>query len=143
MDIKDALQVGFRKGINTAWQLAKLIIPIYFAVTILKHTPLMPLLARSFAPLLGLVGLPGEAALALVTGILINIYAGIAVVMPLIPSVPLGTRQITIIAIMLLICHNVPVESTVSHKTGASFWQMTILRLATAFLAGLLVNFFM
>jgi len=140
MDLKTTLIIGGRKGLNTTWQLTKLIIPIYFAVTILKHTPFMPLIAKIFSPILALMGLPGEAALAIVMGVFINIYAGIAVILPLIPAAPLSVKQITILATVILICHNILVESAVSKKTGVSFWQMTLLRTASAFAAGVILN---
>ena len=136
-------QAGIKKGLDTTWQLSKLIVPIYFLVTVLKHTPLMPMLAAAFRPVLGLLGLPGETALAIVMGVFINLYAGIAVTIPLIDSGLLSVKQVTIIAVMLLICHNVPVESAVSQKTGASFWHMTLLRTVVGVSLGVILNLVM
>lgn len=140
MNWQKILTEGIKKGLDTTWQLSKLIVPIYFVVTVLKHTPVMPLLADFFRPVLGLLDLPGETALAIVMGIFINLYAGIAVILPLIPSAPLSPKQITVIATILLVCHNLPIESAVSQKTGASFWQMTLLRVAAGFGLGFVVN---
>jgi spore maturation protein SpmB len=140
MDVKATAQVGARQGLATTWQITKLIVPVYFAVAILQHTPLLPLLAAVFQPTLGLVGLPGEVALSLMMGVFVNIYAGIAVLMPLIPASHLGVKQITIVATMLLICHSLPLESAVSQKTGVPFWQVTLLRVVVAFIAGYIVN---
>jgi hypothetical protein len=100
----------------------------------------MPALAAAFRPVLGLAGLPGEAALAIVMGVFINLYAGIAVAKPLIDSGLLSPAQITTVAVILLICHNIPIESAVSQKTGASFWKMTTLRVVVGFTLGVLLN---
>lgn len=140
VNVKGTLIRGILKGLDTTWQLAKIIVPVYFIITILKHTPVIPAFAAAFKPVLGLAGLPGEVAIALVLGIFINIYSSIGALLPLIPSVPLNPKQITIISTMLVICHSIPIESTVSQKTGASFWQMTVLRVAVAFLTGIILN---
>ncbi|CEO90476.1 hypothetical protein [Syntrophaceticus schinkii] len=43
-----------------------------------------------------MAGLPGETALALIIGGFVNIYAAIAVLIPLIPSLPLDIKQPTV-----------------------------------------------
>lgn len=140
MEIKKALYSGLKKGLKTTWQLAKLIVPIYFAMTFLKHTPVLAAMAGFFQPVLGLMGLPGEAALAIVMGIFINIYAAIAVILPLIAAATLDARQLTVLATVILICHNIPVESAVNQKTGVPFWQMTVLRAGSAIVTGIILN---
>ncbi|HHW40061.1 MAG TPA: nucleoside recognition protein [Syntrophomonadaceae bacterium] len=140
MNVKNTLVAGARKGLDTTWQLAKIIVPVYFAVTILKHTPVMPAFAATFKPVLGLAGLPGEAALSLVLGVFINIYSGIGALLPLIHTVPLDAKQITIISTMLVICHSIPLESAVSQKTGVPFWQVTLLRAVVACITGIILN---
>jgi len=140
VNVKNTLAAGACKGLDTTWQLAKIIVPVYLIVTTLKHTPVMPAFAAAFKPVLGLAGLPGEAALGLVLGVFINIYSGIGALLPLIPSVPLDPKQITIISTMLVICHSIPLESAVSQKTGVPFWQMTVLRVAVAFITGIILN---
>lgn len=140
MDIKTAFVKGLREGLETTWRLAKLILPIYFAVTILQHTPLLHYIAALFHPVLGLAGLPGETALALIMGAFVNIYAAIAVLIPLIPSLPLDIKQLTVLASMSCICHNIPIESAVSRQTGVSFWLVTFIRIVTALVMGIILN---
>ncbi|NPV90022.1 MAG: hypothetical protein HPY50_04510 [Firmicutes bacterium] len=75
-------------------------------VTILQYTPLMGMLAAAFQPVLGLFGLPGETALAIVMGVFVNLYAGIAVTIPLINSGLLSVKQVTIIAVIFAVINN-------------------------------------
>ena len=55
----DMVGRGVKDGLRTTWELAKVIIPVYFLITVLKYTPLMDLMVKAFEPV-KLVGLPGE-----------------------------------------------------------------------------------
>lgn len=115
MNLKTALIKGLREGIETTWRLAKLILSIFFAVAILKYTLLLPCIAQLFNSMFGLVGLSGETALALTIVTFVNIYAAIAVLIPLIPPLLLDIKQQTMLASMCCICHSIPI-SVVSHN---------------------------
>ncbi len=132
----DTLKQGVRKGLETVWILSKVIIPIYLIVTILKHTPVLNYVAVVFKPLMQLVGLPGEAAIVLVLGGLINIYAAIGAMM----SLALTTKQITILAVMISFAHNLLVETAVSTRVGVSAKLIVGFRILLAVVGGLIIN---
>lgn len=132
----DTFRRGLIKGMETLWLLSKVILPVYMVVTILKHTAALELIASVFEPFMKLVGLPGEAAIALVLGGFINIYASIGAIM----SLGLTSKQITIIAIMLSFAHNLLVETAVSTRVGVSARLVVGFRLLLAVIGGLLVN---
>ncbi len=69
-----AVKRGGRKAFFTYLELIKIIVPVYILVTFLKYTGVISYLAGVFSPLMRVVGLPGEAVLALLTGYLLNIY---------------------------------------------------------------------
>ncbi|MCG8400833.1 MAG: nucleoside recognition protein [Firmicutes bacterium] len=127
---------GLHLGLCTTWNLAKVIVPVYLAVTFLKHTPVMNWVADFFAPLMHYFGLPGEASLVLVLGKILNLYAALGAI----TSLTLTGREITIIATMLLLSHSLPVESAVSARTGVSAALMTGFRIGISVLAGLVLN---
>lgn len=127
---------GVSNGLLVSWELAKITVPIYAAVTIFKHTPVLPWVASHCAPALELVGLPGEASLALVLGYVINLYAAIGAIL----SLGLTPEQISIIAIMLLLAHSLPVECAVARRTGVSGALMLAIRLGLSIGSGLLFN---
>jgi len=81
-------------------------------------------------------GLPGEAALPFLTGALLNIYSALAAMAPL----ALDGRQITILAIMLLISHNLPVEVSVQRRAGSSWLRILVLRLVMSLVAAFALN---
>jgi hypothetical protein len=47
---------------------------------------------------------------------------------------------VTILAMMMLICHNLPLEATIQHKAGTSGPRMALLRIGMSLFAGLLLN---
>ncbi|NLB53204.1 MAG: nucleoside recognition protein [Syntrophomonadaceae bacterium] len=130
---------GLRNGLRITWELGVVIVPVYIAVTILKYTPALNWIAELMKPVMHIVGLPGEASLPLVLGAFLNIYAAIGAVLPL----AMNTKEITIIAAMLLLAHSLPLEGIVSKKSGAKVSTLIITRLISAFGAGLLFNYFL
>ena len=116
--------------------MAKVIVPCYITIEFIKYFGLIDIISRFFRPFMGLFGLPGEAALGLIAGYLINLYAAIAVLTPL----NLSTKDITIMALMLGISHALPVETPVTQKTGVNGWIMLAARIYFSLLSGVLLN---
>ncbi|MEW6274012.1 MAG: nucleoside recognition domain-containing protein [Bacillota bacterium] len=127
---------GLHKGVSTTWELTKVVIPVYLVVTFLKYTPVLGWVTGACAPVMRLFGLSGEAAVPLVLGNLLNLYAAVGAI----TTLDLSSREITILAIMLLIAHNLLVESAVSGRTGVNALVMAFFRLGLAFLCGLVLN---
>ncbi len=119
----------------TLW-LLKMMIPISLVVTLLQHFGVIECAARYIDPLFRLIGLPGESAVAFITGAALTTYAGIAVLL----SLELTLRQATIVSLMMLLCHALPMECTVTHRTGSSFAGMVVLRILMAFAAAFYLN---
>jgi spore maturation protein SpmB len=130
------LKDGTQKGLKTTWTLAKVIVPIYIIITILKYTPVINWIAIIFAPVMKAFGLPGEAAIALVMGNLLNIYGAIGVIVTL----SLTVKQITIISVMLSFSHTLLVETAVSKRVGVNVPTILGVRLGLAAVSGILLN---
>lgn len=130
------IKTGFKKGIETTWMLSKILIPVYFFVTFLNHTPIIGWIARIFEPFMGLFHLPGEAAIVLVLGNTLNLYAAIGAM----NAISLTSSQITTLAIMLCFSHSLFVETAVIKKLGVEVWTMVSIRIGLALISGLLVG---
>ena len=78
--LKNGVIAGVKKGGRTFIWMCKIIIPISFLVTLLQWTGWLNHLDFLLNPLTSLINLPPEAALPIVTGMLINLYAVIAIV---------------------------------------------------------------
>jgi Fe2+ transport system protein B len=133
---RDTWRKGFVDGVNTFFSLLMVIIPVFAAVKVLEHTPAIKWISLAGDPLMRFVGLPGEAALAVVTGMLFNFYAALGIIIAL----GLSAWQITILGVMLSCCHELVLESAVVKKTGISAWPILSIRLVTAFAAGALMK---
>ncbi|MBI5584121.1 MAG: nucleoside recognition protein [Deltaproteobacteria bacterium] len=130
------LRQGLRKGVIASLGVIKVMFPVTVAVSLMKITPLLGWLADAFRPLMGLFGLPGETALPFILGGLLNLYVAIGAMIPL----GLTPREITILAAMLLISHNLPVETAVIKGIGAPWVQLLLLRIGGALLLGFLLS---
>jgi len=129
---------GFANGLKTSFLLLKVIIPVFALIKILEHTPVIGWISQFCDPLMRFVGLPGEAALAVVTGMFLNFYAAIGIIIAL----GLTAWQITIIAVILSCCHELVIETAIIKKTGIHAWPILGIRLATAIGAGVVLNLF-
>ena len=130
------IKSGFKKSLQVLWFLAKIIIPITCVVQFLEHFALLEPAAAFFSPVTSWFGLPGETVLPLMLGFWTNFYASIGII----SNMSLGSRQITVLALMLCICHELPIESAICRSTGLKVYQSILLRLITAFFAGFLLN---
>jgi len=76
--LKSSIKQGGLVGVKTTWTLGKVIFPVTLIVVILQHTPILPWVIDLIEPLMGILGLSGDAAIPLVLGNFLNLYAGIA-----------------------------------------------------------------
>ncbi len=129
-------QTGLKAGLRTTWTLGKIIFPITVLVVILQHTPVLPWIVELIAPFMGLFGLSGEAAIPLVLGNGLNLFAGIAGIL----SLELTVKEVFIIAVMLSFSHNLFIETSVALKVGVKLWVVLVVRFGLAAMSGILIN---
>jgi hypothetical protein len=122
---------GMIKGFKTVYMLGKIMMPIYIIINILKYTPIIIWISNFFAPLMGLLGLPGEASIILVLGNFLNLYAAIGAM----KSLSLTGVEITTIALFLSFSHSLFVESAVSKKVGIKVSVAIALRITMGLMA--------
>ena len=132
------LKNGLIKSVQVLWLLTKIIVPVSCFVTLLEYWGIMSELASLFAPLMAWTGLPGEAAIALALGFMVNYYAAIGAIVGL----TLSTAEITTLAVMLGISHELPVETIVCSHTGLRIPFTVVLRVGTALVVGISFNLF-
>ena len=130
----------FKQAVPASWKstrwLLKLMIPISLAVTLMQHFGILAWIATWINPMFVHFGLPGESAVAFISGSAAGTYAGLAVMM----SIPLTMKQASILALMIALCHALPMECAVNKKTGSSFWNMAVIRIVMALLCAFTLN---
>lgn len=136
MDSLATLKKGFLNGLSLTVDMIKVIVPFYLLVELLRYLGFIQFIGRVFRPFMGLFGLPGESALAMIAGYTANLYAAIAVLKPL----HLSSKDVTIIALMLGISHSLPVETSITKRTGVNAWPLLAARLFFSLLAGMVLN---
>lgn len=134
-----SLQRGLYKGLRSSVLLVKIVFPLYIAVNFLKDSGLLSGISGFFSPLMVHLGLPGEAALAILAGNLGNMYAALAVVGPL----GLTVKQLTIVGLMLGLSHTLIIESAVFYRIGARPVPVAFFRFFLSIAAGLVLNLVM
>jgi len=137
--LRGVVLAGLKTGSKACFFLLKIIIPVSLAVSLLNYSGVLPWIAGFINPVMKLIGLRGEAALVFVTSILLNNYSAIAVVQTL----EFSGREISIMAVMCLVAHNMLVETAVMKKIGSSAIKMVVLRIGMALIAAFLLNLIM
>jgi hypothetical protein len=133
------LRIGFKAGLQTFWELARVMIPAYGITLVLERLGVIQWLADLARPLMSLLGLPGDAAVPLMVGYVLNIYAAVGSMQALHLSAP----QITVLAIAILIGHNLLVEGAVLHKAGMNGFAFGALRIVAGLAAAAVANLLM
>jgi spore maturation protein SpmB len=127
---------ALKPAFTTARFLLGIMIPVSLAMLLLDYSGILSYIGRFLSPLMRYLGLPGEAALALISSVCINIYSALAVI----DTLDLTGRELTVLATMCLLAHNFFVECVVMKKTGSSLTKMVFLRLFSALLAAWVLN---
>lgn len=84
------------------------------------------------------IGLPGDAAIPLVLGNVLNLYAGIGAILTL----KLTVKEVFILAVMLSFSHNLLVEVTVARKVGVNAALATAVRIGLAVVSAFFLHLF-
>lgn len=127
---------GLKNGIKTTWILGKVVFPVTVIVTVLKYTPVIDVIIQLFTPLMGWLGLPGEAAIPLVLGNVLNLYAAIGAIL----SLDLSVKSVFILAVMLSFSHNLIIETAVAKQIGIKAIYPVAIRLGLAFLSAFVIH---
>jgi Fe2+ transport system protein B len=137
--LKPTILTGTRNGLRTFWEMSAAMVPAYFFALLLEKVGAISALSTLAEPLMGWLGLPGSAALPILLGCLLNLYAAIGAM----SALALTPEQITVLAVLLLISHNLIVEGAVVQKAGMNGLAFSLLRLVAGFSAGAVVNLLM
>jgi len=133
--VRKGLISGFGKGWRGFLWMMKIIVPVSLLTSLLAWSGWMGKLDFLLQPLMALIGLPPMAALPLVIGMLGGIYGGIAAMVVL----PFSPEQMTLLAIFLLMAHNMIQEGIVQARSGIHPLKATLFRIIAALITVVLV----
>jgi spore maturation protein SpmB len=137
------LKKGLTSGITKGWSgfvwMLRIIIPISFLTVLLSYSGWMDRIDFLLQPVMTLLHLPSMAALPILVGMLTGIYGGIASMVML----PLTIDQMTLIAVFILISHNLVQEGIIQAKSGIHPLKATLFRLTASVITVIIVARFL
>jgi hypothetical protein len=126
--LRVALQKGLQKGLRgTLWML-KILVPCSFLTFMIDVSGVLVHLEFVLTPAMGVLSLPPEAALPLTAGLLAGIYGAVAAMAVL----DFSMTEAVLIAVFLLISHNIIQEGIVQARSGLTFFKATLARLTAS-----------
>jgi hypothetical protein len=128
--------LSFKESLLIFINLTKIILPIILILKIIEPFGLVNLIADLLETAMNLVGLPSYTAIVWASAMLGGIYGGIIVLINLWSVEPLTVAQVSILSLMILIAHNLPVEVSISHKVGSNAWFSLVFRVVCAYFMG-------
>ena len=142
LDFRTQLKRGLSTGVKRGWSsfiwICKIIIPISFLVALLQWSGWLYRADFLLTPLMGLMNLPAEAALPIITAIIVGFYAALATM----AVIPFTIEQMTLLAIFITIAHMLIVEGMIQLKSGIGIIEITLVRITAAILTCLVVSQF-
>jgi hypothetical protein len=133
------LKAGIKKGLSGFVWMLKIIVPISFFSALIEFSGIIDKIDFLLEPVLNLLNLTPMAALPLIVGMLTGIYGGIASMGVL----PLTVNEMTLIAIYLLISHNLIQEGIIQGKSGLNPFKATLIRLIASIFTVIIVSLFL
>jgi len=137
--LKEGFFFGIRKGWDGFIWMMKILVPISLLTATLEWSGWIRHLDFLVQPVMKLLYLPPSAALPLLIGALTGVYGGIASMAVL----PFTVEQMTLMAVFILIFHNVLQEGVIQGKSGIHPLKATLFRLIPAIVTVILAAQFL
>jgi hypothetical protein len=138
--IYNLLKELISKTLNTSISLFKIMIPISLLVQILQIAGFIKVLSQLLTPFMKMIDLPGEFALVWTTTMISNIYGGMLVFYNVSENLHITAAQMTILSMLMLGAHTLPVELKVAQEAGVKLVTMFFIRFLFAFFAAFCLN---
>ena len=134
-----ALRRGVRRGIHACWVLFRITIPTYVAMDLLQRLGVVEAVGRFCGPVMGFFRLPGEAAVAVLLGLTVNVIAATAAL----GALGLSNGQILTLGLMVGLAHALVVETAVLKAAGGPAVKLLIYRIVIAVVVGFVASRFL
>ncbi len=140
--ISQGLYNSVKDGVLVCRRLFPMIISVVVFVKILSELNLIEYVALPLGPVMETMGLPVEFGLVWAAAMLVNIYSSLALIPSIVLMVPTVTvEQMTILGLIILIAHSLILETKIAGQCGLSMTVQVVLRIASAWIAGLSVHY--
>lgn len=135
-EVREASSRALAPTLKVSLMMLKVFIPLSLGTTLLREMGLLAFIAPVFAPLMALLGLPGEAAITLLAGFTNTIYAALATA----AALDLTPRQVTILGVVLGIAHSLFVETGILTNLRIATVRISLFRIVVGLASGVIMN---
>lgn len=122
--------------------LLKILIPALLIVKGLELLGGIGWLGALLAPLMSVLGLPEQMGIVWAAALCTNLYTAMAVFLQVAADTPLTVEQVTVLGVLMLVGHSIPVEGAVAKRAGVPWWATLVLRVGGALLLAWLLHCF-
>ena len=122
------------------WTLLKIMLPMLLIVRFIELMGWVEHLSALVAPMMALMGLPGEVGFVWMSAMVSNIYTGMAVFYQLGLADSLTVAQVSVMSTIILIAHALPMEVAIANATGVRWWFTMAVRVVGALILGIVLN---
>lgn len=116
-------------------------IPVSITMKVITELGLIPYIGEFLSPVMSLIGLPGAYGIVWAAALCTNVYAAVIAILSISPEVPITTAQMTVLTIVILSAHSLPVECGIATKAGIRLSIAIIFRISMGIIAGIIFNF--
>lgn len=134
--VRVAARRGLPRGLHGFQWIIKILVPVSLAVALLDWSGWIHALDPIFSPVMSLINLPPQAALPILSALFSNFYAAVAMMV----VIPFSNAQMILMAVFISIAHMLVVEGLIQHKAGINGLVISLIRLAAACGAVLLLS---
>jgi len=138
------MKTFFKELVQEIWDVSytlfKLMIPTIIVVKILESLGFLDYFALILGPIMGWVGLPESMGIVWATTILTNIYAGMLIFFYAQQGEAMTVAQVTIICILMLFAHGLPVEARIAQQAGIRLRFTLLLRVGGGLILAYILN---
>jgi len=120
--------------------LLKVLIPATIIVKILDMLGATQWLATFLSPVMSVVGLSESLGLVWAVAILTNIYTAMVVFYGIAAHDVISVADVSVLGVMILMSHAIPVEGAVAKATGVPWWMTIAIRIGCALMLGAILN---
>ena len=131
-----------KSSLEITYELFIIMIPTLIVVKILDELGFVQILNKFFAPLMFIIGLPEQMSLVFTTSMLTSPYAGLIVFSGLPADIPFTAAQASILGLLILFTHSLPIEVIICRKAGVRARAMIFIRLGLGIISCYFLNLF-
>lgn len=122
----------FEVSYSTVLKMIYIMVPIFISIECLKDMGFMEVIAIKFKGVARLFGLPGEAAIGVIVGLMAGLVTGSGVITQLTEEVKMSKIQINTLFILIGICHSIIEETVLFVAIGANVAYILLSRVLMA-----------